>query len=163
MQRNILIDHDPETSHVYIKTDSAAGGPDQLDLNFLTSDGTFGGGLVIYFWNPPQYQILECLSSTRQFPGNLPADVNTVWKVTLTKTSDIRFVVHCNGVKVIDQLIADPHCDDSNWSGKWSQELGKIKFGSTDSASDYYRSLSKGSYTAECFFNLKCRAIRSPH
>ena len=146
MQRNVLIDHDPETSDVYIKTESVTGGPDQLDLNFFTSEGTFSGGLIIYFWNPPHYGILECLTSTRQFPENLPTDVNKVWKVTLTKTSDIRLVVHCNDVEVVDHLIADSHCDDSNWSGKWGQELQKIKFGSTDSASDYYRSQSKGSY-----------------
>ena len=138
VQRDVMIESNPEEYSLNITTDSTLGSDDKVYVMFYTSQGDYVGSLRLYFTSPPQYYIGFCKSSTN-FPTNLPPDNDKVWRVTLTRTSGIRLVIHCNEEEVLNILMSDSSCGDSRWSKSWSREVAKIKFPSYDTASDYYQ------------------------
>ena len=140
VQRNVRMDFNLEEYSLNIKTDSKLGSNDKVAVHLCTSQEYFAGALILYFRSTPQYRIRYCNTDLTNFPTNLPPDNDKVWRVTLTRTSSIRLVVHCNEVEVLNYLISDTTCDDSNWSTNWSREVPKIRFSSLyDTASDYYQ------------------------
>ena len=139
VQRDVLIDFNLEQYSLVIKTDSTLGSRNKVDVEFYTSQGNWAGDLYLDFNSTPQYFIWPCNWYYANFPTNLPYDNDKVWRITLTRTSGIRLVVHCNEVEVINYLISDSTCGDNDWSTYWSREVAKIKFYSGDTASDYYQ------------------------
>ena len=140
VQRDVMIDFNLEKHSLNIKTDSTLGSNDLVDVEFLTSQGDEVGVLTLDFSSTPQYYIGACSSDWTNFPTNLPPGNDKVWRVTLTRTSGIRLVVHCNEMEVLNILMSDSTCGDSNWSYYWSGEIAKIKFSfEYDTASDYYQ------------------------
>ena len=140
VQRDVLIDFNVEEYSLNIKTDSTLGSDDRLYVVFYTSQGDHAGGLYFYFSSTPEYLIGYCSSGHTNFPSNLPSDNDKVWRVTLTRTSGIRLVVHCNEEEVVNYLMSDSTCDISAWSTiYWRREVGTIRFRSDDTASDYYQ------------------------
>ena len=103
------------------------------------------GRVVVRFNDIVQYRIYNCNSSYTDFPTVLPAAQEKVWRITLTRTSGIRLVIHCNEEEVLNILISDSTCSKKNWSQDWSQDVAWILFSSSDDASDYYRFISKPS------------------
>ena len=139
VQRNVLIDFNLEEYSLNITTNSTLVSNDVVFVLFYTSNGDYAGGLYLYFYSTPVYKIEYCSSDHTNFPTNLPSDNDKVWRVTLTRTSGIRLVVHCNEVEVLNTLMSHSTCGDSRWSTYWSREVAKIKFLSYDTASDYYQ------------------------
>ena len=139
VQRRVKIDFNPEQYSLEIKSDSTLGSNDEVGVLFLTSQGDITGSLYLYFFSTPEYLIGYCSSSSAYLHTNLPPDKDKVWRITLTRTSGIRLVVHCNEEEVLNYLISDSTCSISNWSTFWSREVAKIKFSSFDDASDYYQ------------------------
>ena len=131
------IDFNLEEYSLNIKTDSALGSVDYVGVDFYTSQGDWVGILYLSFSSTPTYRIWNCNDWTN-FPTNLPSDNDKVWRVTLTRTSGIRLVVHCNEVEVLNYLMSDATCGHSDWRTYWSGEVAKIEFNSEDTASDYY-------------------------
>ena len=105
---------------------------------FYTSQGGTAGGVYLQFVSTLQYCIYYCTSCTN-FPTNPPADVNKVWRISVTRTSGIRLQIHCNDVEVLNTLISDTTCSESDWSTEWNRDIEKIHFSNSDTASDYYR------------------------
>ena len=132
------IDFNMEEYSLNIKTDSTLGSYDQVRLEFLTSQGYRARELYLYFSSIPQYFIGACNTRYTNFPTNLPPVIEKVWRLTLTRTSGIRLVIHCNEEEVLNILISDSTCH-SYWSSYWSTEVAKIKFLSDDRASDHYQ------------------------
>jgi len=139
VQRDVMIDFNLEQYSLNIKTDSTLGSDDEVVVELFTSQGDWAGALLLNFTSTPQYEIWPCKSGFTNFPTNLPSDNDKVWRVTLTRTSGIRLVVHCNEVEVLNILMSDSTCDEPEWSFSWSGEVAKIKFHSGDTASDYYQ------------------------
>ena len=148
VQRDVLIDFNPEQYSLNIMTDSTLGSNDKVAVQLYTSQGDYVGGLTLYFTSTPQYWIGACSMADTDsfcntcytnFPTNLPSANDKVWRVTLTRTSGIRLMVHCNEVEVLNILMSDSTCGYSYWSTKWSREVAKIKFYYHDTASDYYQ------------------------
>ena len=143
VQRGVDIDFNLEQYSLEIKTDSTLGSKDVVRVMFFTSQRDSAGSLYLYFYSTPQYYIMGCNSGYTNFPTDLPTAINKVWRVTLTRTSGIRLVVHCNEVKVLRTLISDTRCRQSKWSTYWGRSVAKIKFSSgflaSDTASDFYR------------------------
>ena len=134
------INFNPEQYSLEIKTDSTLGSNDKVLVDLYTSQGDLVGVLDLYFYSTLQYFIEPCSWDITNFPTNLlPPDNDNVWRVTLTRTSGIRLVVHCNEVEVLNILMSDSTCDEPEWSFSWSGEVAKIKFHSGDTASDYYQ------------------------
>ena len=147
VERDVMIDFNLEEYSLNITTDSTLGSMDKVRVYLYTSQGDWLGGLVLYFYSTPVYVIGACSKVTSNFPTNLPSDNDKVWRITLTRTSGIRLVVHCNEVEVLNTLISDSTCGKSDWSTYWSREVAKIKFDSPDTASDYYQP-----QPGSCFF-----------
>ena len=139
VQRDVLIDFNLEQYSLNITTDSTLGSDDRVRVYLYTSQGDEIGELYLYFHSTPQYAIGYCKTDWTNFPTKLLPLSDKVWMVTLTRTSGIRLVVHCNEEEVINILMSDSTCDYSYWSTYWSREVAKIQFPSWDIASDYYQ------------------------
>ena len=135
---------DLETTPLEIKTDSAVGSGDRVDVLFYTSQGDYAGRVNLHFTSTLQYYINYCSTSWTNFPTNPPADVNKVWRISVTRTSGIRLQIHCNDVEVLNILISDTTCSSSSWSTYWNRDIEKIYFGNSDTASDYYKLSHQG-------------------
>ena len=135
----MIINFNLEQNSLEFKTNSTLESSDSVRLNFRTSQDVSVGGLYIFFLSTLQYFIWSCSSSTTNFPTDLPTATDKVWRVTLTRTSGIRLVIHCNEVEVLNFLISDSTCGRSDWSTYWSRKVAKILFPNNDSATDFYR------------------------
>ena len=136
----MYIDADLENSPLEIKTDSSLGSDEKVSVWFRTSEGSYAGAVILYFTSTIQYKLWVCTYPSTNFPTALPTDTNKVWRITLTKTSGIRLVIHCNEVEVLDFLMSDSTCSSSSlWNSIWSRDVKEIYFSSSDTASDYYR------------------------
>ena len=142
VQSGEKIDFNLEEYSLNMTTDSTIGSNDKVDVWFLTSQELLAGTFDLWFSSPPQYKIGYCSRSYTNFPTNLPPATEKVWRVTLTRTSGIRLVVHCNEVEVLNILMSDSTCDNKAWSKYWSGEVAKIQF--LDDASDYYQPQPQG-------------------
>ena len=139
IQRNVDINYDLENSPLQIRTDSPVESYDYMVVYFYTAQRIWTGGVQIYLSPSPKYYPRFCTSSWTKFPTALPNETNKIWTITLSKTSGIRFIIHCNNKEVLNVMMSDTTCTDSNWSEKWSSDVEKIQFSSSDEASDYYR------------------------
>ena len=137
VQRDVYIDHDLESSPLYIKTNSAEGSNSIVKVWFYTASKSGGGAIYFYIKSLPSYELYHCLPR-KNFPTALPSATDKVWKITLTKTSGIRLVIHCNDVEVLNVLLSDSTCNDSNWESKWGKDIEKMKFRLDDTASNFY-------------------------
>ena len=133
VKRGVKINYDLETSPLEIRTDSTLGSNERLAVLF---SGV--GEFWVNFRSTPQYLIGHCTQHT-DFPTALPAATDKVWKITVTRNSVIRVVIHCNDQEVVNIPLSDSTCSKSIWSTTWSKTIAKIEFQSSDKASDYYR------------------------
>ncbi|KAL5255462.1 hypothetical protein ACHWQZ_G010885 [Mnemiopsis leidyi] len=146
VERDVRINYDLENSPLQIKTDSVVGSDEQVRVWFSTAQDDPAGGVVLdFFTSPPQYWLRYCTSWT-YFPTDLPTETNKVWTITLSRVSgEIRVVITCNTVEVLNVVLSSTTCSDSDWSRDsdwstiWSKDVEKIYFDSYDTASDYYR------------------------
>jgi hypothetical protein len=139
VQRGVPIDHDLETIPLEIKTDSTIGSEDKMRIELHNPQESNPVGFYLKFTSPPQYYVWLCNSSYTNFPTNLPAATDKIWRLTLTRTSGIRLIIHCNEEEVLNYLVLDSTCSEKNWDTYWNRMLTKIEFDSKDTASDFYR------------------------
>ena len=133
MERGKRIEFDLETTPLYVKTDSEVGSNNEVRLRCYDTQGHNAAGVTIAFYSPPKYALWYCLQWFT-FPDTLPSDAEKVWKITLNKTSGIRFVIHCNDIEVVNVLVSDYTCNS------WNRDVDTIEFESSDTASDFYSS-----------------------
>ena len=115
VERGPRIKYDLERTVLFIKTNSTEGSGDELALEIISLQKSFASaGFSIFFTTPPKYRIFFCVGG-RHFPTAIPPATDKVWMITLRKTSDIRLVIHCNDVEVLNLLINDSTCTDSRW------------------------------------------------
>ena len=135
------IDYDLENSPLEIRTNSATGSGDKLNLDFYNNQNKIAGGFIVDFWSSPKYELYYCTSSSTNFPVDLPSDDDKVWKINLDRTSGVaRVVIHCNGMEVLNVEPSEKTCDLTSWSNVWSRDVEKIEFNIfVGTASDFYR------------------------
>ena len=140
VQRGVKIDYDLENSPLQIRINSQVGSNEQVTVPFFTAGEDQVGGVYLYFASPPQYYLGFCISSWTNFPTALPSETDMIWTVTLTRTSGtVRLIIHCNNKELVNIVMSDNSCSESNWNEKWSHDVEKIRFSSSSKASDYYR------------------------
>ena len=88
----------------------------------------------MFFFATPQYYIVSCTSDYTDIPVDLPAAQDKIWTITKSATA---LTIECNDVVVVNYLYSDSSDDDC--VTKLSQDVEKIWFHSTDTASDEYR------------------------
>ena len=139
---NTKIEFDLEGTPLQIKT--IQGGVDVGVWFFDESDGSAGRIFLKDLTSspsshsPPTYEIYDC-TSKRDFADEvvLPIDRDNVW--TITKHPGPRITVQCNEVTVVDVTMSEQACDKTYWTTSWSKDVSKIKFSSSDKASEFYR------------------------
>ncbi|XP_063686416.1 uncharacterized protein LOC134820124 [Bolinopsis microptera] len=136
VKREVKIEWDLESTPLEIRTNSVLGSDNMVYVDFYSAGGEFAGAVALFFTSTPQYNLSWCTSSTN-FPVNLPSTADKVWRIT--RTAGVRVVIHCNEVEVLNIMISLATCDGSWWSTIWNTDVAKIKFSSSDTASDYYR------------------------
>jgi hypothetical protein len=134
-----------EKTPLELKTDSASGSGEQVDLWLLTGQGAgfkdLAGSFMLHFQQKMQYRLGLCNGGWTDFPSSskIPSTSEKVWRVTLIRISDVRVRVHCNEEEVLDITLSDKTCGQGSWK-KWRWDLTKIQFTrSLDTASDFYR------------------------
>ena len=134
----MFINYDLENSPLQIKTDSVVGSDEVVRVWFSTAQDDYTGDVSLT--SPPQYYLDFCSTSNTNFPTVLPTETNKVWTFTLSRVSgEIRVVITCNTVEVLNVVLSSTTCSDSRWSFLWNRDVVKIDFASYDTASDYYR------------------------
>ena len=130
------IQWNPDTQGITFTTDSTVGSGEKVGVLFSDNTGSYAGGVLIYFNTTIQYYIDRCTSYT-YFPVSLPAAPDKTWTITYN-TAEQRVVYYCNGVQVLNFLISDSECTQSNWRTYWERKQTQIYFYSYDTASDSY-------------------------
>ena len=141
MPQGVKINFDLENYPLYIKTDSVAGSDDLIRCYLYNAQEEVVGLIkLLPFQTSPEYFLRHCTSSRHHFPTTLPSETDKVWKITLTRISDIRLVIHCNDAEVLNVLINESKCDDDyngkDWRTYWGREAKKIEL--LGSAPDFY-------------------------
>ena len=110
-------------------------------MYFYSSAGFPAGLVSLYFRSSPQYNFGYCSSSQTNFPTDLPSETDKVWTISLKRTPvEIRVLVNCNNEEVLNVVLSETECSESDWNTYWSRDVEKIMFTSKyDTASDYYR------------------------
>ena len=129
-------------------------------MYFYNSQGDWAGGVEIQFYSAPKYDLSWCSSSWTNFPSTLPTAVDKVWRISLTRTADKRLQIHCNNVEVLNFLLTDVTCDDSDWYDYWSRDVEKIVFRKYDTASEDYRLHQQGESDVINLIMIKYLQIR---
>ena len=143
-----MINYDVESYPLEIKTDSVLGNKDyeQIKVWFYTAEETDVeeniGGFYVNFKSTPQYWVYRCKGYTN-FPAALTIATEKIWRITVTKSSGVRLKVFCNGEEVLDLLLSESTCTyspySSTWNSYWTQDMAKIRFYHSDTASDFFR------------------------
>ena len=126
-----------ERTPLEIKT----GTGNKLRVGFRNNQAVedFAGYVVIVFLSPPKYQLGGC-NEFQTLPATLPTETNTVWRITLSRTSGgRRVVIQCNDVELVNVVISGTTCNETNWSTIWKKDVTGIFFNVLDTASDQYR------------------------
>ena len=109
---------------------------------FFDSIGFFSGALTIHFSSNPRYMISSCQKNEINFPSDLPAAKDKIWRVTNRKTPEgIRLQIECNDIKVVDMILSDKTCNNGMWKIVWKELVGVLFIGT---ASEYYRLSNTG-------------------
>ena len=137
-QYDSMISVDLENSPLLVKTDSADGSRNDLTVWLFAAEREEVVEVNIFFSLPPQYFLTGCSRGRKDFPEEVPSERIKVWRITFTRTSGIRIVIHCNNVKVLDMLLSDSTCGNTSWDTDSVNEVKKIWFSSIDTASDFY-------------------------
>ena len=137
----MFIDYELENYPLYIKTDNELGSKDRIRVHFQDVNEHRVGGVAIEMTSSPTYYPIDCRLSGDGLPllTDLPSAAEKIWRIMVTKNSEIRLLVHCNDVKVVDALISDSTCEKEEFV-YWRQKVKKIKFHKYDTASDFYSS-----------------------
>ena len=135
----MFFDYDPQSSPLDIKTDSVIGSDEKVYVLFRTAQGDSSGSVVIYFSSPPQYYFPYCTSSDTNFPTSIPSAPDKIWRITLSRNAGVpRVVIHCNEEEVLNILISRTTCTNPSRYSRWTRQVEKIEFSSSDTASDYH-------------------------
>ena len=132
----MYINYDLENFPLQVKTNSRAGSDQKVWVDFYTIGGDYAGGVILYFTSPPKYLLGPC-TPRNNYPIALPSETDRIWRIQVSKTSDVRVTIHCNNKEVLNVVLSDAFCIDNKWRC-WSRDVQKAKFNAVDTASDFY-------------------------
>ena len=137
VDRNKMIHYNLEDSPLRIKTNSAVGSGDVVNVYFYSSENDDAGGIFLRFGNNPKYNIRRCREMYTEFSASIPEEEQKIWKITKA-SNPLRIVIHCNEKEVLNAQL-DSTCTNNHkkWASRWEMKVKKIKFKS-ETASVYY-------------------------
>ena len=120
-----------------IKTSSALGSGDNVNLKFYSAGGDMAGGFELYFAETLKYHVGWCDTGRHTVPIKLPSTKEMVWKIKLNRTSGIRLQVLCNEEEMLNFLVTT--CSFNNWRAHWPYSVARVRIQNDDSATKFYR------------------------
>ena len=126
---------DLEATPLQIKTNSALGSGDNVDLNIYDKNSTsYISYMYVIFDSKMQYMITDCIFYT-DLPVQPSIEAENIWTITKTETA---LIIKCNDVEVLNYLFADSSNSECVpiWAGDVVEYIG---FDNLDTASDFYR------------------------
>ena len=99
-----LIVFDFDNYPIQLKTNSAIGSGDAIDVVFYVStetdvwNWTYVGNVWIKFTDPMTYRVLHCVEGLTTFNLVVPEEINKIWEFVKT-TADLRII--CNSIEVL--------------------------------------------------------------
>ena len=141
MQLKVLVEWDVESTPLEIRTNSVLGSNEMVHVTFYSAEEEYAGLFRLHFTSTLKYYFGWCNTTFPNLPVTPPSANDKVWRITLTRTAGVRLVIiHCNDVEVLNTLVSQATCSDSyKLKEVWSRDVTKIKFSSSDTASDYYK------------------------
>ena len=127
----------PDSDNITISTNSVAGSGEEVGVMFYDKDGNVVGGVGIRFFKQIKYWIELCANYS-PFPVTPTTETQKTWTITYNYT-DMRLVLHCNRLEVLNVVLSNSSCALSYWGAYWDRKPTQIKFASYwDTASDSY-------------------------
>ena len=124
-----------------IKTDSTKGSEEKVRVGLRDENEENAGGVAIVFGSTMKYKIWECTAGRIGFPTEPSTELDKIWRITLSRSSvSTSIVIECNDEEVLNFSLSDTTCDVVDWNTHWSRSVVKIKFHSSDTASDEFKS-----------------------
>ena len=118
------------------------GSNEKVKVEFYSANDDLAGVVTLSLTSTPQYSLTLCKLLTN-FPTALPSETDKIWRITLTRTSGVRLVIHCNNKEVLNEVLSGITCSkiyETAWSTYWARDVEKIRFPSGNNvASDFYR------------------------
>ena len=115
-----------------IYTDSTQGSGDVMWVRFKDQNNELG--ISVEFQDPPRYDIGYCTPAENPLTCTLPEGDVKIWTITKYST---KVILHCNGVEIFNYKFSES--TRAECQGIWSPEKTDFQFGTTDTASDFYR------------------------
>ncbi|XP_063675732.1 uncharacterized protein LOC134812289 isoform X1 [Bolinopsis microptera] len=145
------IDHDLERTPLKIKTDSETGSEELIRIFFYSEQRKNAGRIDI---RDQQYRLGRCMADFHSL-DTVPSGNEKKWEITkVTIASDVRMTIQCNGEIVKEFQMSS--CDYGTWRQFWLQEVKLIRFGLSDTASDYiYYSPAECTGLKTNWYNMK--------
>jgi hypothetical protein len=135
----VKINYDLESTPLELKTDSELGSGEKVFVEFYTAGDDVAGEVILTFSSKVEYFLSWC-SYRSPLPTQPPSTTDKVWRITLSRTSGTRVMIHCNDVEVLNVILSRTTCPGSSgWKTIWTHDVEKINFDSRDTASDHYR------------------------
>ena len=144
MVKDVKINHDLESTPLKIKTntDILNGEEESIRVLFNDLNEDMAGHVIIDIRQTNTYKVKYCMTSWETFTWDTNTEVDKVW--TITKESGPSIKIECNGELIKHLVMSDSTCDDSQWSLVWNRDVSKMRFSSSDRASDFYFGLAAG-------------------
>ncbi|KAL5265426.1 hypothetical protein ACHWQZ_G006215 [Mnemiopsis leidyi] len=168
IERDVYKKYHLERTPLEVRTDSELGSNDRTTIFFSNSQGHYAGGINLWFGTTVRVWIYDCSSnSSIDLPVELlGTDVDRTWRIALkrgpgmirhqeetgeggekgvsknkgeTLDPEVRLLILCNEVEVLNLLLSSNVCGDSSWRIDYSRTVEEIEFEVYDSASDYFR------------------------
>ena len=115
-----------------IYTDSTQGSGDMMWVRF--KDPSRECGITVRFKNPPEYSVGYCTPDGIFPTFTMPDGDVKIWTITKYST---KVILHCNEVEIFNYKFSES--TRAECQGIWSPEKTHFHFGTTDTASDFYR------------------------
>ena len=139
IERGNRFDYDLESTPLQIKTNSTVGSDDLVRVWFYDAEGQSAGRVDLYFRSTPRYSLSYCSLGETDLPASLPSETDKILTLILDRNSDVRLLILCNDVEVLNVVLSDTICGRSDWREYWNREAKKIIFAPLDTGSDNYR------------------------
>ena len=131
---------DPDSEDLVVFTESKVHSDSQIVLNL--EDAVWIGDIQIKFGEDMTQYIGGCLTSLKPFTPQITSDGSGNWKFSYN-VAENRLAYEYNGGEVLNLVLSDSVCSNTNWKNTWTIKPTKLKFASTDSASIRYNIVKK--------------------
>jgi hypothetical protein len=133
---------DLQYQELKIKTESRLGSGDMMRINLYTETGEYIGNVQIMFDDQMKYHIGWCSVTYSNRFDKTPSVTNpSTWRIKKDGSSNLR--IWCNDELVLTYTFASS--SRSTCVSRYSKDVGKIVWGSQDTASKLYKPV-KGMY-----------------